>query len=72
MCVCCVCVVSQGGMCTYAFVCTLPYLCAYVSVHVCVCVYVPTYVCILEIRVMFPIVCNLFLRRLDLPQTFTN
>jgi len=40
--------------------------------HVCVCVYVPTYVCILEIRVMFPIVCNLFLRRLDLPQTFTN
>ena len=65
-CVCCVCVVSQGGMFTYAFVCTHPYLCVYV------CVYVPTYVCILVIRVMFPVVCNLFLRRLDLPQTFTN
>ena len=47
-CVCCVCVVSQGGMCTYAFVCTLPYLCAYVSVHVyaCVCMCVCTYVCV--------------------------
>ena len=74
MCVCSVCVVSQGGMFTYAFVCTHPYLCAYVSVHVyaCVCMCVCTYVCILVIRVMFPIVCNLFLRRLDLPQTFTN
>ena len=48
MCVCCVCVVSQGGMCTYAFVCTLPYLCVYVSVHVyaCVCMCVCTYVCV--------------------------
>ena len=48
MCVCCVCVVSQGGMFTYAFVCTHPYLCVYVSVHVyaCVCMCVCTYVCV--------------------------
>ena len=47
-CVCCVCVVSREGMFTYAFVCTHPYLCAYVSVHVyaCVCMCVCTYVCV--------------------------
>ena len=60
----------------YVYICIYlyPYLCAYVSAHVyaCVCMCVCTYVCILVIRMMFPIVCNLFLRRLDLPQTFRN
>ena len=75
-CVCVVCVLCHKGVCLHMHLCVPTHIYVYMYVcmcmHVYVCVYVPTYVCILVIRVMFPVVCNLFLRRLDLPQTFTN
>ena len=74
MCVLCVCCVTRGYV--YICICVYPpiFMCICMCACVCMCVYVCMYLrmCILVIRAMFPIVCNLFLHRLDNPQTFTN